>query len=198
GGERGFGFVLDVVVVGGHRRVFAHQERFGIRRLVVDRDAHVAERADDAVDSFGIDQVVGQMVVDFAVGQVAAVFAELDELLEAVAAGFVLFGRNGAARDQVLGIGLAPLAAALGRLEIGQHFAFAVHRIVEGVVVVVGVLGRAARTAPAGRTRTTADQVGQLVLGLLGACGLDLFRLVGGRGRLRCLLGGRFRGRFCR
>src|SRR5690606_2501300 len=127
-----------------------------------------------------------------------AVFAELDELLEAVAAGFVLFGRNGAARDQVLGIGLAPLAAALGRLEIGQHFAFAVHRIVEGVVVVVGVLGRAARPAPAGRTRTTADQVGQLVLGLLGACGLDLFRLVGGRGRLRCLLGGRFRGRFCR
>src|SRR5690606_25634526 len=139
GGERGFGFVLDVVVVGGHRRVLAHQQRFGIRRLVVDRNAHVAERADDAVDRFGIDQVVGQMIVDFAVGQVAAVFAELDKLLEAVAPGFVLFGRNGAARDQVVGVGLAPLAAMLGRLEIGQHFAFAVHGIVEGVVVVIGV-----------------------------------------------------------
>src|SRR5690606_23079878 len=133
-------------------------QRFGIGRLVVDRDAHVAERADDAVDGFGVDQVVGQMVVDLAVGQVAAVLAQLDELLEPVATGFVFFGRVGTPRDQVLGVGLAALAAALGRLQVGQHFAFAIHRIVERIGVIVGVLGGTARATAAGRTGA-ADQV---------------------------------------
>lgn len=153
GGQRGFGFVFDVVVVGRDRRVFAHQQRFGVGGLVVDRDTHVAERADDAVDGFGVDQVVRQMVVDFAVRQVAAVLAQLDELLEAVAARFIFLGRDGAAGDQVLGIGLAALAATLGRLQVRQDFAFAVHGVVETVGIVVGILGRAARAAAAGAGR---------------------------------------------
>ena len=197
GGQRGFGFVFvfDVVVVGRDRRVFAHQQRFGVGGLVVDRDTHVAERADDAVDGFGVDQVVRQMVVDFAVRQVAAVLAQLDELLEAVAARFIFLGRDGAAGDQVLGIGLAALAATLGRLQVRQDFAFAVHGVVETVGIVVGILGRAARAAAAGGRARAADQVGELVLGLLGAglghlLGLVRRRRLGGR-----LLGGRLRGR---
>ncbi|KAG1273536.1 hypothetical protein G6F55_014695 [Rhizopus delemar] len=73
------------------------------------------------------------MVVDFAVRQVAAVLAQLDQLLQAVAARFVFFRGHGAAGDQILGIRLAALATALGRLQIGQDFAFAVHRVVETV-----------------------------------------------------------------
>src|SRR5690606_18029965 len=119
------------------------------------------------------------------------VLAQLDQLLQAVAAGFVLFRADGAAGDQILGIGLAALAAALGRLQIGQDFAFAVHRIVETVGIVVGILGGAARAAAArGRTRA-AHQVGQLVFGLLGASLRHLFRLVGAGSSLGRLLGGR-------
>ncbi len=194
GGERSFGFVFDVVVVGRNRRVLAHQQGFGVGGLVIDRDTHIAERADDAVDGFGIDQVVGQMVVDFAVRQVTAVLAQLDQLLQAIAARFVFFRRDGATGDQVLGIGLAALAAALGRLQIGQDFAFAVHRIVETVGVVVGVLGGAARTAAARRGTRAADQIGQFVFGFLGAGLRHLFGLVRGNCRFGRLFGGRLGG----
>src|SRR5690606_34906157 len=58
GGQGGLGLVLDVVIAGGRGHVVAHQQGFGVRSLVVDRDPHVAERADDAVDGLGVDQVV--------------------------------------------------------------------------------------------------------------------------------------------
>ncbi|MNK14497.1 hypothetical protein D3C87_326200 [compost metagenome] len=191
GGQRGLGFILDVVVVGRNRGVFAHQQRFGVGCLVVDRDTHVAEGADDAIDGFGVDQVIRQMIVDFAIRQVAAVLAQLDQLLQAVAAGFVFFGRHGAAGNQILGIGLAALAAALGRLQIGQDFAFTVHRIVETIGIVVGILGGAARAAAARHGTRAADQVGKLVFGLLGARLRHLFRLVSRGSRLRGLFGSR-------
>ncbi|MDT4843188.1 hypothetical protein FQZ97_771110 [compost metagenome] len=190
-GQRGFGFVFDVVVIGRDRRVLAHQQRFGVGGLVVDRDAHVAEGADDAVDRFRVDQVVGQMVVDFAVRQVAAVLAQLDQLLQAVAAGFVFFRAHRAASDQVLGIGLAALAATLRRLQVGQDFAFAVHRIVEAIGIIVGVLRGTARATAARRRTRAADQVGQLVFGLLGASLRYLFRLISAGSSLGSLLGGR-------
>src|SRR5690606_20968617 len=100
GGQRRVGLFFGVVVAGRNRRVFAHQQGFGIGRLVVDRDAHVVEGADDAVDGLGVNQVVGQMIVDLAVRQVAAILAQLDEQLQAVAAGFVFFRRDGAAGDE--------------------------------------------------------------------------------------------------
>ncbi|MNQ86355.1 hypothetical protein D3C85_1015470 [compost metagenome] len=134
------------------------------------------------------------MVVDFAVREVAAVLAQLDQLLQAVAACFVFFRRDGATGDQILGIGLAALATTLGRLQIGQDFAFAVHRIVETVGIIVGVLGGTARAAAArhrARTRGAAThQVGELVLSLLGASLRHFFGLVS-RSRLGRLLGNR-------
>src|SRR3954468_8684714 len=53
--QGGFGFFLGIVVGRRDRGVAAHQQGFGIGRLVVDRDAHVVEGADDAVDRFRVD-----------------------------------------------------------------------------------------------------------------------------------------------
>src|SRR3989442_11865309 len=53
------------------------------RSLVVDLDAHVVERRDDGLDLLGIHHVVGQMVVDLGVSEEAALFSELDEVLQA-------------------------------------------------------------------------------------------------------------------
>src|SRR5690606_15941625 len=109
-----------------------------------------AERADDAVDGFRIDQVVGQVVVDLAIGEIAAILAELDEHLEAVTAGFLLFRRELAAcRDVFLALGT--LAAPLGkRLEFRDHFAFIAVVIHEIIVIGIGILGGTARAAARG------------------------------------------------
>jgi hypothetical protein len=71
GGEGllGFGFGLLVVHDGG--RDFGHQQVFGGRGHVEDLDAHVVEGADDGLDLLGVDEVVGQVVVDLGVGEVA-------------------------------------------------------------------------------------------------------------------------------
>src|SRR5690606_6538019 len=58
GGQGHLGFILAIVVVGTHRGGGAHEQRFSVGRLVVGRDPHVAEGADDAVDGLGVDQVV--------------------------------------------------------------------------------------------------------------------------------------------
>ena len=87
GGERRLG-LLDHVLVGDRRRRIRHQQRFGIGRLVVDVDAHVVDHADDVFDLLGVQHVVGQVVVDLGVGQVAAILAEHDQVLQAHAARF--------------------------------------------------------------------------------------------------------------
>src|SRR5690606_34931782 len=48
-GERRFSFVFNVVIAGCHRSGVAHQQGVGVRSLVVDRNAHITERADNAV-----------------------------------------------------------------------------------------------------------------------------------------------------
>ena len=90
GRERGLGLLFGVVVRRGDRTV-GHQQRVGVRRLVEDRDAHVAEGADDRVDRLGFDQPLGQVVVDLGVGQEAALLAELDQLPSAACGALELF-----------------------------------------------------------------------------------------------------------
>ena len=85
-GQRRFGCFLDVVVGGRGGRRFGHQQRFGVRRLVVDLDAHVVDHGDDGLDLLGVEHVVGQVVVDLGVGEVAALLAEHDQVLQARAA----------------------------------------------------------------------------------------------------------------
>jgi len=70
GGCRFLGFVL---VVGRHRNV-GKQNVFGIGRMFMHRNAHVIEHGDDVFDLLGIDEIVGQMVVDLGEGQVTLFF----------------------------------------------------------------------------------------------------------------------------
>src|SRR5690606_6290069 len=131
---------------GGDRRVIAHEQRFCVGRLVVDRDTHIAERADNAVDGFCVDQIVGQVIVDFAVREIAALFTELDQDLEAIAARFLFFGRHLVAYGRIF-FAFATLATALGQwLQIGDDFSFNEIVVVEIGGIVVGIFGRAART----------------------------------------------------
>ena len=80
--------------VGDRRGRIRHQQRLGIGRLVVDVDAHVVNHADDVLDLLGIQHVVGQVIVDLGIGQVAALLAEHDQVLEAHAARFGLERRE--------------------------------------------------------------------------------------------------------
>src|SRR5690606_35619580 len=110
------------------------------------------ERADNAVDRFGIDQIIGQMVVDFAVREVAAVFTELDQHFQAIATSLLFLGSHLVARGDVL-VTLRALSTALGqRLEFGDDFSVAGIVVVEIGAIVVGVLGRPPRATPSGNS----------------------------------------------
>ena len=58
------------------------QQRFGIRRLLVHRNAHVVDHVDDVFDLFRIDDLARQMIVDFGVGEVALLLAARDQQLQ--------------------------------------------------------------------------------------------------------------------
>src|SRR5690606_36395401 len=125
----------------------AHEQRVGVGRLIVDRNAHVAERADDAIDGFRINQVIGQVVVDLTVGQISTLLTQLNQYFQAVAARLLLLGRHLIARRHVF-IGLAAFAAPLGqRLQLGDDLGIAGVIVVEVDAIVVGILGGSAGTA---------------------------------------------------
>src|SRR5690606_2922859 len=126
-----------------------------------------------------VDQIVGQVIVDFAVRQVAAIFTQLDEHFQAVAPGFLLFRRHLAACGYIF-VGLAALAATLGqRLELGDDFGVAVVVIAVIGRVVIGVLGGASGTSACRRRARSC--LGRTLGGLLG---------ISGAGCLGCRLGG--------
>jgi hypothetical protein len=108
-GLLGFGFGLLVIDHGGGN--FGHQQVFSGGGHVEDLDAHVVEGADDRLDLLGVDEVVGQVVVDFGVGQVAPFLAEGDQGLEPRAADFGLFSRGASA---IIGASLSLTFAARG------------------------------------------------------------------------------------
>ncbi len=96
--DRGLGGLLDILGRRGGRGV-RHQQRFGVRGLVVDLDPHVADHADDALDLLGIEDVVGQVVVDLGERQEAALLAEHDQGLQAPLARLDVGRRQHARRD---------------------------------------------------------------------------------------------------
>ena len=170
---RGFGGFFVDVVGGGRGRGFRHQQRFGVRRLVVDLDPHVVDHGDDALDLFGVEDVVGQVVVDLGVRQVAALLAEHDQIFQARLARLG-FGRRQLDLAQV---DAAVLAACLA---FGER------------------LFRAARRKTSGDlTRRRLDRRRGLRLGGSLAVGLGGYRLGGRfRGNLgRHLVGGGLRER---
>ena len=72
------------------------QQGFGIGRLFVHRHTHVVEHGDHHFQRLGINQLVGQVIRDFAVREVAACFTQLDQGFQARAAfSQVFFGQDG-------------------------------------------------------------------------------------------------------
>ena len=56
--QRGLGLVFNVIIARRHRRVFTNQQCFGIGRLIVNCDTHVAEGTNNTVDRFSINQII--------------------------------------------------------------------------------------------------------------------------------------------
>jgi len=101
-GERGLGFFFGFFFGGRSRAGVGQQQRFGVGRLLIDRHAHVVEQRHHDFERFGLGQLVGQVVVDFAVRQVAARLAELDQGLEVVAPGLgFFFGQDGVVEPEL-------------------------------------------------------------------------------------------------
>ena len=80
GGLGRFRFLGGVIVV-GHGRI-GQQDFLGLRRLLVDRDAHVVNHVDDILDLLGIDDVVRQVIVDLCVGQKSLFLAAGNQVFE--------------------------------------------------------------------------------------------------------------------
>jgi len=85
--QRGFSFFCGIFV-GYRRRRVRHQHFFGIGRFVADLNTHIGDHADHAFDLLSIEHVFRQMVVDFRVSEIAALFAEHDQLFEFLLANF--------------------------------------------------------------------------------------------------------------
>ena len=78
-GEGGLGFLAASSSLS--RRV-GQSIRLGFRCFFVHRDAHVINHVDDIFDLFGIDDVVGQVIVDLGIGQVTLLLASGDQIFE--------------------------------------------------------------------------------------------------------------------
>jgi hypothetical protein len=82
-----FGLFLDFGGIHRRRCRFVEQQVFDGGRFVENLDRHVVEGGDDRFDLLRIHQVVGQVVVDLGVGQVAALLAQRDQGLQPGALG---------------------------------------------------------------------------------------------------------------
>ncbi len=78
--ERRGGFLDSFLVRCGGG--IGQQQRLGVRRLLVHRNAHVVNHVDDVFDLFRIDDLARQMVVDFSVSEVALLLAARDQQFE--------------------------------------------------------------------------------------------------------------------
>ena len=77
--ERGLGFLGCFLV--GCRRV-GQSRRLGLRCLFVHRDSHVVNHVDDIFDLLGIDDVVGQVIIDLNIGQVSLLLASGNQVFQ--------------------------------------------------------------------------------------------------------------------
>jgi hypothetical protein len=79
-GERGGRFFDRLFVRRG--RGIGQEQRLGVRCLFVHRDAHVVDHVDDVFDLLGIDDLAGQMIVDFHIREEALFLATRDQQLQ--------------------------------------------------------------------------------------------------------------------
>jgi hypothetical protein len=208
-GERGFGFFLGFFHRGGGGRGVVQEERFGVGRLLVHRHAHVVQHGDHDFHGLGVDQLVGQVVGDFAVREVAAGLAQRDQGLQARAAlGQVFFGEHGLVEAELLHQGaflrLADLHAQRldlffggrgdRRLVAGQVFLDVrqVDVALGGVVAGLGLaaaLGAGGRCGGTGGLGRTADFLGSGSGDFLGIVEGGRFRGHGFHFRCGCRFG---------
>jgi hypothetical protein len=78
-GQRDFRFLIGLIVRCGSRRAVVQKQRFRVGRRFVHGHAHFAERADDGFHRGCFGEIVGQVVVDVGVRQIAAFAAQRDQ-----------------------------------------------------------------------------------------------------------------------
>ena len=115
--------------------------------MFIHRNAHVIERTDDPFDRIRIDDIVGQMVVDFGIGEKRTLLAQLDQYFQPFTATLQFFFRClriacQRILQQRLFLGLAILRTSL----VGRFQFSAFHRIQCGHFLVfrLEILGLAA------------------------------------------------------
>ena len=99
GRQRNFRFFVRLVVR-DYRRVGVEQQRFRIGGRLVDRHTHVVEGGDDGFHRRGLREVVGQVIVDLRVRQIAALLAQLDQRAHLALLLFDLLRCFGSNRDR--------------------------------------------------------------------------------------------------
>ena len=80
-GQNGSGFFGGEVIVAGFWRFLTHEVVSG-RRALVHRDAQVIEHLNDVFDLLAFSDRFRKVIVHLAIGQIALIFAALDELGE--------------------------------------------------------------------------------------------------------------------
>src|SRR5699024_1544808 len=91
-GQSSIGLFFHIVISACNSCIVTHQQGFSIRCLVVDRNTHIAKGGDDTLYRIGIDQIIWQMIVDRAIGEIATLFAELNQGVEAITTRFLFLG----------------------------------------------------------------------------------------------------------
>ncbi len=91
---RRFRFLVRLIIGRRSRRGIVEQVCLCVRRLLVHGHPHVAERADDRLHRRRLRTVVRQVIVDFRVGEVAAVSAKRDQRAHLALALLVLARRG--------------------------------------------------------------------------------------------------------
>src|SRR5690606_22199138 len=81
-----------------------NRQGVGIRCHFVHFDAHAIDQRDDVLDLLGLDHVVGQVIVDFRVGQVALLQALADQLFD-IGLGSLTFICHTGALPLIVGLG---------------------------------------------------------------------------------------------
>ena len=118
--ESGFGLLFHVLVrLSDGRGVGGNQELFLVGRLVVDLDAHVAERGDDGFDLLRVDQVVRQVVVDLGVRRKPRSLPSLIRFLRRVRRVGVFLRHLGRDEPGVLAAAAATAALTLDLRDLG-------------------------------------------------------------------------------
>ena len=136
GRERGFGLRIRILLA-GNALVAHHGERILVGSGFKDLNMQVRKNRHDGLDRIVIDQAVGQVVVDFTVGDIAALAPHADEREElgtAVLGGVLLVGAV-TVEKRLLVAGAARLALAAADLGVRLRLAGFIGLVLFGKII---------------------------------------------------------------